>query len=50
MTSPNRVTDVLRQDILTGSLAPGERLVEFELAEWYGCGRASVSSALVALE
>jgi DNA-binding GntR family transcriptional regulator len=50
MTSLNRVTDVLRQDILTGSLAPGERLVEVELAERYGCGRASVRSALVALE
>jgi DNA-binding GntR family transcriptional regulator len=49
-TSLNQVTDVLRQDILTGHLAPGERLVELELAERYGCGRASVRSALVALE
>ena len=50
MASLNRVTDTLRQDILAGHLAPGERLVEIELAERYACGRASVRSALVALE
>ena len=50
MASLNRVSDRLRQDILAGHLAPGERLVEVELAERYACGRASVRSALVALE
>jgi len=50
MASLNRVADTLRQDILAGHLAPGERLVELELAERYACGRASVRSALVALE
>jgi len=50
MASLNQVTDTLRQDILAGHLAPGERLVELELAERYVCGRASVRSALVALE
>jgi DNA-binding GntR family transcriptional regulator len=51
MSSPNRITDIIRHDILAGEqLAPGERLVELELAERYRCGRASVRSALVALE
>jgi DNA-binding GntR family transcriptional regulator len=50
MASPNRVTDTLRQDILAGHVTPGERLVELELAERYGCGRASVRAALVELE
>jgi DNA-binding GntR family transcriptional regulator len=47
--TPSRVTDILRRDILAGHLAPGERLVELELAERYACGRASVRSALAAL-
>ena len=50
MTSTSHVTDTLRQEVLTGHLAPGERLVELDLAQRYGCGRAGVRSALVALE
>jgi DNA-binding GntR family transcriptional regulator len=50
MTSASHVTDTLRQEVLTGHLAPGERLVELDLAQRYGCGRAGVRSALVALE
>lgn len=49
-TTTHAVTDSLRRDILTGQLAPGERLVEVELAQRYGGGRASVRSALVGLE
>jgi len=50
MATRDRVTDTMRQDLLAGHMAPGERLVELELAERYGCGRASVRAALVALE
>jgi len=48
--TPNDLTDSLRRDILTGQLAPGERLVELELAQRYRGGRASVRAALVGLE
>lgn len=49
-TTAHAVTESLRRDILTGQLAPGERLVEVDLAQRYGGGRASVRSALVGLE
>jgi DNA-binding GntR family transcriptional regulator len=49
-TSTAQLTDILRRDILAGHLGPGERLVEVDLAQRYGGGRASVRSALVSLE
>lgn len=50
--SPRRVAvaGALRDDILGGVFPPGERLVELQLCERYGCGRATVRSALVELE
>lgn len=42
-------TDTLRQDILSGRFEPGDRLLELQLAEEYGCGRAAIRSAIVAL-
>lgn len=44
------ITDRLRSDILSGAVAPGERLVELALCERYGCGRAAIRSALVVLD
>ncbi|MEM9175568.1 MAG: GntR family transcriptional regulator [Myxococcota bacterium] len=43
------VTDRLRQDILDGTLAQGMRLVELQLTDRYGVGRAAVRSAIVEL-
>lgn len=39
----------LRRDILAGDYAPGERLVELQLTERYGAGRAAIRAALVEL-
>lgn len=44
------VVDQLRADILESVFMPGERLVEFDLCDRYGCGRATVRAALVQLE
>ncbi|MDG1409164.1 MAG: GntR family transcriptional regulator [Acidimicrobiales bacterium] len=44
------VTDSLRDDILGAVFSPGDRLVELQLTDRYGCGRATIRSALVALE
>jgi DNA-binding GntR family transcriptional regulator len=41
--------DRLRKEILDGTQPPGERLVELQLAERYGVGRAAVRAALVEL-
>jgi DNA-binding GntR family transcriptional regulator len=43
------VASRLRRDILAGDFAPGERLVELQLADRYGAGRAAIRSALVEL-
>jgi DNA-binding GntR family transcriptional regulator len=43
------VAEQLRGDILGGQFAPGERLVELQLTERYGAGRAAVRAALVEL-
>lgn len=43
------VTQLLRDDIVSGRFAPGERLVELQLTGRYGAGRAAVRSALVEL-
>ena len=39
----------LRRDILAGVFAPGDRLVEAQLTERYGAGRAAVRAAFVEL-
>ena len=44
------VTDRLRDDILEGSLAPGTRLIELQLTDRYGVGRAAIRSAIVELD
>ncbi|WP_327350957.1 GntR family transcriptional regulator [Streptomyces sp. NBC_01304] len=44
-----RVLARLRQDIVTGSLLPGDRLVERELAEHFGVSRVPVREAVRAL-
>jgi DNA-binding GntR family transcriptional regulator len=49
MAQSGPVADRLRDDILTGVFPPGERLVEVQLTERYGVGRAAIRSALVGL-
>jgi len=44
------VTDRLRDDILAGAFPPGERLIELQLTERYGVGRAAIRAALVELD
>jgi DNA-binding GntR family transcriptional regulator len=44
------VTGLIRDDILSGALPPGDRLVEVQLAERYGVGRSAVRDALVELD
>ncbi|HKE73648.1 MAG TPA: GntR family transcriptional regulator, partial [Acidimicrobiales bacterium] len=44
------VTDLLRDDILGGVFPPGERLIELQLTERYGVGRAAIRAALVELD
>jgi DNA-binding GntR family transcriptional regulator len=43
------VSESLRNDILNGEFPPGERLIELQLAERYGVGRAAIRSAIVEL-
>lgn len=43
------ITDRLRSDILTGEFPPGTRLVELQLTERYGVGRATIRSTIVEL-
>ena len=43
------VTDRLRSDILKGEFPPGTRLVELQLTERYGVGRATIRSTIVEL-
>lgn len=42
--------DRIRAGILAGDFAPGQRLIEAELCERYGCSRGAVRAALVDLE
>jgi DNA-binding GntR family transcriptional regulator len=44
-----QVTDALRDDILAGRLADGERLSEVKLAQRFGVGRAVIREALIQL-
>jgi DNA-binding GntR family transcriptional regulator len=48
--APSSVTELLRSDILSGFVAPGERLIEATLSERYGVGRAAVRGAFVELQ
>lgn len=50
MKEQQSATDRLRTDILNGSFAPGERLVELHLTERYSVSRGAIREALVALE
>lgn len=43
------VSEMMRNDIVTGQLPPGERLIEVQLTERYGVGRAAIRSAIVEL-
>jgi DNA-binding GntR family transcriptional regulator len=47
---PAQVADRLRQDIVAGTLAPGERLTEIALAEQHAVSRATIREALAQLE
>lgn len=44
------VADAIRGAIMSGDFAPGQRLVEAELAERFGASRAAVRDALVLLD
>lgn len=44
------VADRIRDDILQGAFTPGERLIELQLTERYGVGRAAIRAALVELD
>jgi DNA-binding GntR family transcriptional regulator len=46
----DRVSQILRDAIVSGSLAPGQRLVEARLAQRLGVSRAPVREALAVLE
>jgi DNA-binding GntR family transcriptional regulator len=50
MAATGSVVDRLRDDILEGVLPPGERLIEVQLSDRYGVGRAAIRSALVELD
>lgn len=44
-----RLVDAIRDDLLSAHFAPGDRLVEIDLAERYAVPRAAVRTALVTL-
>lgn len=49
MAAQEHVRDAVRADIAAGRLAPGQRLVEADLADQYGVARSSVRAALLDL-
>jgi DNA-binding GntR family transcriptional regulator len=49
-TETDESYDRLHQAIVQGSLLPNERLVELDLAQAYGVGRAAIRTALARLE
>ena len=49
-SAPSRVAEVLREEILTGTLAPGERLTQEDIAARFGASRQPVRDALRQLE
>lgn len=46
----DRVTELLRDYIVQGRFRPGAKLVEHEIAQWFGVSRMPVRHALVRLE
>jgi DNA-binding GntR family transcriptional regulator len=50
LSSPSRVAETLREEILNGVLAPGERIVQEDIAERFGASRQPVRDALRLLE
>jgi DNA-binding GntR family transcriptional regulator len=50
MRSAMSITSQLRDEILEGVFPPGERLVEINLSQRYGVGRAAIRAALVVLD
>lgn len=49
-TTVDALADALRERIMTGGLAPGERLVEREIVDTYDVGRGTVRAALRRLQ
>lgn len=49
-SSVDAVVDQLRENIIRGDMAPGERITEMELAAGLGIGRSTVRTALLELE
>ncbi|MFM6980930.1 MAG: GntR family transcriptional regulator [Micrococcales bacterium] len=49
-SAPSRLAETLRDEILSGRLAPGERIVQEDLAEKFGASRQPVRDALRLLE
>jgi len=49
-STPSQITDALEEEILNGSMKPGERLREAQLAEAFSVSRNSVREALRVLE
>jgi Transcriptional regulators len=47
--APGRLVDAIRADLLGARFAPGDRLVEADLAERYAAPRAAVRTALITL-
>lgn len=46
----DQVTELLRNQLISGKVAPATKLVEREVAEWLGVSRAPVREALLELE
>ncbi len=49
MADEGAVLDALRRAILAGEFAAGQRLVEADLCEWFGCSRSAVRAAIPVL-
>src|SRR5215217_912423 len=49
-TTPDRIAETLREEILRGAVAPGQPLRQEELAERFGVSRLPVRDALLRLE
>src|SRR5271157_5686709 len=50
VTLRHRIVEVIRQAITSGDLAPGDRIVELQLAKQLGVGNTAVREALFELE
>jgi len=50
VTLRNRIVEIIRQAIVSGDLAPGDRIVELRLAKQLGVGNTAVREALFELE